>query len=147
MIMSVAVMKQESRGDRVPWPFAHCKVCKHRRRYLHRSGWCGCKGVVVGDGSWAAFLSVVGDGLGWEQCYWCWRWEWNMYIPYGVNQPLCNRCLDLDEPPWYPNDRQRFENETWRLFHCQLKLPRTGRGLGKEATTLIASFLSSDVVP
>ena len=70
-----------------------------------------------------------------------------MYIPDGVNRPLCDGCLDLDEPPWYPNERQRFENTTRFLFHRQLKLPRTGRGLGKQAATLIASYLSRDVVP
>ena len=41
--------------------------------------------------------------LAWAQCYWCWKWEYDMY------HALCDSCMDCDEPPWYPNNRQRAE--------------------------------------
>ena len=25
----------------------------------------------------------------------------------GYGGPICERCLELDEPPWWPNNRQR----------------------------------------
>ena len=37
---------------------------------------------------------VVIGSLGWETCYWCHQWNWNMYIPDGVGGPLCPACLD-----------------------------------------------------
>ena len=30
----------------------------------------------------------------WAQCYLCDYWQSGMYIPDGVNAPLCGRCLD-----------------------------------------------------
>ena len=41
--------------------------------------------------------------LGWLQCYWCWRWR---FTRCSVSDPLCDRCLDLNEPPWDPNNKQ-----------------------------------------
>ena len=37
--------------------------------------------------------------LGWRPCYWCGWWAENMYIPDGVNNPLCEWCMDRDESP------------------------------------------------
>ena len=42
--------------------------------------------------------------LGWLQYYWCWR---RRFTRCSVSDPLCDRCLDLNEPPWYPNNKQR----------------------------------------
>ena len=85
--------------------------------------------------------------LGWARCYWCWRWQYNMYIPDWTGYPLCGRCMDLEEPPLYPNERQRAENKTSRLLNRQLRIPSTGGGLPEEATKNIASFLSHPMVP
>jgi hypothetical protein len=57
--------------------------------------------------------------LGWARCYWCWRWELNMYIPDGLDRPLCDPCLDRSAPPWWPNELQRWELLVERLFRCQ----------------------------
>ena len=50
------------------------------------------------------------EGLGWARCYWCWCWRFSIGYLVGVGQvadPLCGQCRALDEPPWYPNNRQR----------------------------------------
>ena len=57
-------------------------------------------------------LRAMGS-LGWAQCYWCWRWEYDMYIPDWVGRPLCVRCGDRDDegerPPWQPDARARLQ--------------------------------------
>ena len=40
-------------------------------------------------------------------CYWCGRWREGMYIPDGVDHPLCEACLDREEPP-QPDARTRL---------------------------------------
>ena len=50
------------------------------------------------------------EGLGWARCYWCWCWRFSIGYLVGVGQvadPLCGHCRALNEPPWYPNNRQR----------------------------------------
>ena len=51
--------------------------------------------------------------LGWAQCYWCWRWEYAMYIPDWVGRPLCMWCGDREmdgyRPPWQPDARARLQ--------------------------------------
>ena len=62
--------------------------------------------------------------LGWAQCWWCWCWEENMYIPDGMG-PLCGGCIerliDGGAPPWYPNHSQRCRLFMLRVFHRQAK--------------------------
>ena len=62
--------------------------------------------------------------LGWAQCWWCWRWEENMYIPDHM-EAMCGWCIDrlLDggAPPWYPNHSQRCRLFMLRVFHRQAK--------------------------
>ena len=51
----------------------------------------------------------------WRQCAWCWCWSqcnvetaMSMYYVNGVGV-LCFDCaFPTDEPPWYPNNRQRY---------------------------------------
>ena len=50
------------------------------------------------------------EGLGWARCYWCYCWRFSIGYLVGVGQvadPLCGHCRALNEPPWYPNNRQR----------------------------------------
>lgn len=50
------------------------------------------------------------EGLGWARCYWCWCWRFSIGYLVGVGQvadPLCGHCRALNEPAWYPNNRQR----------------------------------------
>ena len=77
----------------------------------------------------------------WAQCKWCWRWEYNMSIPDGFNGPLCRRCMELEEPPWWPNHRQRCELFVWHCFgrgHIRRELP----ALARDMCRTIASFVS-----
>ena len=57
---------------------------------------------------WGALMG----SLGWEQCYWCWRWKYNMYIVDHICEPLCGDCLDLYidilGPPWQPDARAQL---------------------------------------
>ena len=46
----------------------------------------------------ASSFKIMGS-LGWAQCTWCWRWEYNMYIPDGIDGPLCGDCLDVRQAP------------------------------------------------
>jgi hypothetical protein len=63
--------------------------------------------------------------LGWAQCKWCWAWKYNMYILDGLSVPLCGRCTHRAceglEPPWWPNERQRWRLLIERLFRRQLR--------------------------
>ena len=50
----------------------------------------------------------------WRQCYWCWRWAWDPYVPDFMpgpdgaqhHGPLCDSCKDLwidgRRLPWKP---------------------------------------------
>ena len=57
-------------------------------------------------------LSLSMGSLGWADCYWCKRRHYNMYIPDGISQPLCEVCLDrwCDglRPPRQPDARERL---------------------------------------
>ena len=86
----------------------------------------------------------------WLYCAWCWRWgkcladeRLNGAEPLtdvdGVGT-MCDRCLELEEPPWWPNNRQRYATylQEFRL------LPRALLRL--EATIIIklASFVTEN---
>ena len=60
-------------------------------------------------------LTIMCTSWRWAQCKWCWRWEYNVSIPDGFNGSLCRRCMELEEPPWWPNHRERWE------FVCVLR--------------------------
>ena len=87
-------------------------------------------------------LNSMGS-LGWEQCYWCWKWEDDMYIPDGVNSPLCGDCLLLNEPPWWPNHMERQRLKVWRLL---TKIPQLNN-VADVLTLEIAQFLGNRGVP
>ena len=53
-------------------------------------------------------LSDAMGSLGWAKCYWCGKWEYNMYIPDGVDNPLCEYCLDSRRGPPQPDARARL---------------------------------------
>ena len=61
---------------------------------------------------------------GWVQCDWCWAWCYFIYTRDEVPE-LCGRCLQLyrdgGEPPWWPNERQRWRLRVQRLFRRQLR--------------------------
>ena len=67
-----------------------------------------------------------------------------MYIPDGVNEPLCGRCLDLNEPPWYPNNRQRAVLYFQRAVTSSNDLYSRVFTLHAES---FAAFLANPVVP
>ena len=82
--------------------------------------------------------------LGWGRCYWCWAWEYNMYIPDGLDLPLCDTCLDRSAPPWWPNELQRWELLVERLFRCQW---RGDPPIPAAICDRIASFVARPWVP
>ena len=87
---------------------------------------------------------IVNEGMqGWFQCFWCWKWEVNMFVPNPVAGPLCEQCMDRfldgDGPPWSPNNLQRCEEWLRRMV-----LP----GLPRETMIpVLASFLADPFVP
>ena len=103
--------------------------------------------------SWmASYWTIVGS-LGWEQCKWCSRWDrcsCYMYNPDGLwhDGPLCNRCMELEEPPWWPNHRQRCELFVWSFFGRALcKGSRELPALPLDMCRTIASFVSKPWLP
>ena len=40
-----------------------------------------------------ASINLMGS-LGWHRCHWCRKWQYNMYIPDGIDGPLCGTCID-----------------------------------------------------
>ena len=86
----------------------------------------------------------------WLYCAWCWRWGkcladelLNGAEPLtdvdGVGT-MCDRCLELEEPPWWPNNRQRYATylQEFRL------LPRALLRLGDTIIIELASFVAEN---
>ena len=51
--------------------------------------------------------------LGWAQRFWCWKWEYDMYIVDWIQNPICGACIERlcqgKGPPWWPDSRTRLE--------------------------------------
>ena len=59
---------------------------------------------------------------GWDQCYWCDYWQFNMYIPDGVNAPLCEWCIDRFADgygPYRPDARDRSYSQIYQVGWMQ----------------------------
>ena len=79
--------------------------------------------------SFAVPNTMGSSGDTWLQCTWCWRWgrcvghdsllhgAWPL-IDIDAIGLLCEFCDELDEPPWQPNNRQRYEQHM--LLGCVL---------------------------
>jgi len=77
-------------------------------------------------------------------CHWCWKsGSCQDELPDGVIPLwdvdgvglLCDVCMQLEEPPWWPNNRQR----------CALQLRESiGRLLPLSAVKKVADFLVSN---
>ena len=63
----------------------------------------------------------------WYQCHWCGWWGYfggadvpDKYVLLDVDGPslclLCMRCVWLDEPPWWPNNRDRCHEWLLQVF-------------------------------
>ena len=96
--------------------------------------------------------------LGWAQCYWCWRWEYNMHIPDFVfdslsDEPfdhggaLCYKCecrlFSGQRPPWQPDAIGRAARTLaavgWTSSH--------GQRFPDSALTIVALFLEPSDKP
>ena len=64
------------------------------------------------------FDNMGSYGDRWLRCKWCWQWGKCLHDDFlngalpltdvdAVGDVLCDWCLDLEEPPWWPNNRQR----------------------------------------
>ena len=86
-------------------------------------------------------------GFGWARCYWCWQWKFSIGHQVGVGEvadPLCDRCRDLNEPPWYPNNRQRA------VLYFQHTLSRHEYGYAlffKQQAEALAAYLANPGEP
>ena len=98
-------------------------------------------------------LSKMGHfGDKWLQCDWCGWWghtDWDepadMALSDGDGDQLmvfCLRCNELEEPPWYPNNRQRCAD--WFL-NISRGLPNPDhQQAAAEVSRKIAEFLASN---
>ena len=87
------------------------------------------------------------NSLGWEQCGWCFEFEYNMYIKdwpseimYGT--PLCGDCLFRDpfQPP-HPSNLDRYQQSLMIL--C-----RNNSALALEVVSrIVADFVRDPMVP
>jgi len=127
-------------------------------------------------GRWVKRRGITWTRWEWAQCTWCWRWEYGMYIRDDRDVPLCDLCncleqciwcwrwgnhygplcagcLDLEEPSWWPNHRQRCELFVWRMFgngvnHRQHRVWAPRRlELHWDLCCAIASFVSKPWLP
>ena len=61
---------------------------------------------------------------------------------------LCRHCLDLanagDDPPWWPNEKQRWSRRVQRLFKHQ---PHPGPPIPTAVCRIIASFVARPWMP
>ena len=80
---------------------------------------------------------------GWEQCYWCDYWQFNMYIPDGVNAPLCEWCIDRfahGYGPYRPDARDRSYSQINQVGWMQK--------LGEELWwTIISEYIHDEFEP
>ena len=84
----------------------------------------------------------------WLRCTWCWRWgkclpdEYlngaDPLIDIDMVGVLCERCFALEEPPWWPNNRQRYVMKLRQMR--LLPLPLKDKGVDE----LIANFLAAN---
>ena len=61
-----------------------------------------------------------------------------MYIIDQLARPLCEDCLLLDEPPWYPNNRHRSAIYFRNIFRGMLP---------GDATSIVADCLADPLKP
>ena len=84
---------------------------------------------------------------GWVQCDWCWAWNWAPYWWDGMPQ-LCIACLQLakdgGDPPWWPNESQRWRIRVEALFLRQL---RHAPPIPVEVCKRIAAFVARPWMP
>ena len=86
----------------------------------------------------------------WLRCAWCWRWGKCLLdefldgaeplIDIDMVGTLCERCFELEEPPWRPNNRQRYARRIRALW---LRRVLGNREVG-EVSLLIASYLAAN---
>jgi hypothetical protein len=80
----------------------------------------------------------------WLTCSWCWAWGKNIAITGipglwdidGVGL-LCDDCIQLSEPPWKPNNRDRTARR------LSLSMPVAMRS--DEVLSAIAEFVADNV--
>ena len=69
----------------------------------------------------------------WLQCEWCWTWgkccQWGRLFDVDGIGPICDVCIHLDEPPWRPNNRQRWEQHllVGKVLPPSVRLPEIAR--------------------
>ena len=89
-----------------------------------------------------ASFNLMGS-LGWHRCHWCSKWQYNMYIPDGIDGPLCGTCIDrsieVGTPP-EPTGR----SECCEALQQQPWLPSS---FPKEVMILVSKFLVCHLEP
>ena len=105
-----------------------------------------CPFAIILRSSCHQFCAMGSYGDTWLQCTWCGWWGKCMSdMPDHLQLTdidsippmlLCNRCFDLEEPPWWPNNRQRC------AASLPLALPGTDRIIEIQST--IAKFVAEN---
>ena len=93
---------------------------------------------------WTA-ASEMGS-TGWARCFWCWQWEYNLYIPDPFCDPFCGHCLERlcegQRPPWQPDARGRTAGLLGMIFRPMPPAP-----LPDSVCENIAEFLEPWYLP
>ena len=84
-------------------------------------------GNFHGRGSYPMRMLIDNDEYEYDTCDWCGWWGYaGPMVPAkyeltdcyrnGRNWVLCTRCYDLAEPPWRPNNRDRWHERLLQVF-------------------------------
>ena len=87
----------------------------------------------------------------WLRCAWCWKCGKSLADEYlDGAEPLtsfdmvgllCDRCIELAEPAWWPNNRQRY---TIMIRAMWLRHIMSSSGPG-DVAALVAAYLAANV--
>ena len=81
------------------------------------------------------------DNDAWYSCDWCGWFGYfgpdvpDKYVLYDVDgcpgYVLCLRCIDLEEPPWRPNNRDRWHEWLMKVFRTTALNTNTHRKIAE----------------
>ena len=84
----------------------------------------------------------------WLKCCWCGWWDVYIVVTVYPCHNRCSWCAQFDEPPWWPNNRQRYAKKLMHLLPTvRTAITATGiveRTMPCEVIRLIAEYLAAN---
>ena len=91
-------------------------------------------------------MNIYFENDEWYQCGWCGWWGYfsaeEVPLKYCLWGPLpkCERCIDLAEPPWRPNNRDRCHEWLLKVSH-KTRMAK----LDTYTVRIIAEFIAKNI--